>query len=289
MAKDPAVLFYTNDFLSRTITMTNEQVGKYIRLLCIQHQQGYLTEKDMLNICKSYDEDVYLKFVKDGDKYFNERMKVETEKRKKYSESRKNNRISIKDNNICKSYDNHMEDENININENVLKEERTVSSSNEPTITEVISYFDSCGFNKTDAQNFYSYYSAQNWETKGGKSIKARWQNKVIQWMNNQKQFNIPKNTSKFTATEEKYYDCNKRKNNDHLDKVMVENSKKIAEQGLYNPLADQELQKIIGSKKVIDIKPKPTVKQIDKNSPDYKRKLSLMNQQIDQEIKKGA
>ena len=34
MAKDPAVLFYTNDFLSRTFTMTDEQVGKYIRLLC---------------------------------------------------------------------------------------------------------------------------------------------------------------------------------------------------------------------------------------------------------------
>ena len=134
MAKDPAVLFYTNDFLSGTFTMSDEQVGKYIRLLCIQHQKGYLTEKDMLNICKSYDEDIYLKFpVKDG-KYINGRMLTEAEKRKNYSKSRSDNRKSLKteekeiiDNNICKSYDTsyvkHMENENRDINEIEIKNE----------------------------------------------------------------------------------------------------------------------------------------------------------------------
>ena len=62
MAKDPAVLFYTSDFLTGTLTMSDEQVGKYIRLLCLQHQKGKLSKKDMLNICKSYDEDVFSKF-----------------------------------------------------------------------------------------------------------------------------------------------------------------------------------------------------------------------------------
>ena len=50
MAKDPAVLFYTSDFLSGTITMNYEQKGKYITLLCIQHNQGYLLEEDINNI-----------------------------------------------------------------------------------------------------------------------------------------------------------------------------------------------------------------------------------------------
>lgn len=50
MAKDPAFLFYSNDFLSGTFLLSDEQVGKYIRLLCIQHQKGILTKKDMLNI-----------------------------------------------------------------------------------------------------------------------------------------------------------------------------------------------------------------------------------------------
>ena len=42
MAKDPAVLFYTSDFLTGTILMNYEQKGKYITLLCIQHQHGII-------------------------------------------------------------------------------------------------------------------------------------------------------------------------------------------------------------------------------------------------------
>lgn len=73
--------------------------------------------------------------------------------------------------------------------ENKIESEKTVSSIEEPTLNEVIAYFESLGHSKTDAENFYSYYSAQNWETKSGTSIKARWRNKVIGFMNNQKQF----------------------------------------------------------------------------------------------------
>lgn len=75
-----------------TFTMTDEQVGKYIRLLCLQHQKGILLESDMLNICKTYDKDVYSKFTKTSEGYYNERMKIEADRRKKYSESRAENR-----------------------------------------------------------------------------------------------------------------------------------------------------------------------------------------------------
>jgi hypothetical protein len=124
MAKDPAFLFYTSDFLTGTLTMTDEQVGKYIRLLCLQHQKGSLSEKDMLFICKSYDEDIFDKFVKSETGYFNQRLKDESEKRASYSLSRSNNRKSKKDMiNISKTYVQHMENENENENEdrNVLK------------------------------------------------------------------------------------------------------------------------------------------------------------------------
>jgi hypothetical protein len=126
MAKDPAFLFYTSDFLTGTLTMTDEQVGKYIRLLCLQHQKGVLSEKDMLFICKSYDEDIFCKFVKVGNGYINQRLADESEKRAKYSESRSNNRKKKNDvKNICNSYDAHMENENENINEDVFKEKNT--------------------------------------------------------------------------------------------------------------------------------------------------------------------
>ena len=122
MSKDPAFLFYSNDFLTGTYTMTDEQVGKYVRLLCLQHQKGHLSEKDMLTICKTYDEDIYSKFIKDGDMYYNERLKHEADKRSAYSESRRRNKQKAIGNEhiniISSSYDNHMENENEN--ENVI-------------------------------------------------------------------------------------------------------------------------------------------------------------------------
>lgn len=119
--KDPAFLFYSSDFLVGTMLMTDEQIGKYIRLLCTQHQKGHLKEKDMLNICGSYDEDIYSKFIKDADGlFYNERLEFEANKRKAYAESRRNNRIKkdadMKD--ISNSYDAHMENGNEIINEN---------------------------------------------------------------------------------------------------------------------------------------------------------------------------
>jgi len=91
MAKDPAVLFYTSDFLSSTITFSDEQIGQYIKLLCIQHQKGFLTENDMIKVCPSKDPEVWKKFVFNNGIYFNERMQYEAERRKKFTESRKQN------------------------------------------------------------------------------------------------------------------------------------------------------------------------------------------------------
>lgn len=125
MAKDPAVLFYTNDFLSGTITLSDEQVGKYIKLLCYQHQKGVLSEKDMLAICKTYDEDIWSKFIKTDEGYYNKRMREEADKRKQYSESRRKNKMSKKGIhmiNISESYDEHMENENENEIVNINKD-----------------------------------------------------------------------------------------------------------------------------------------------------------------------
>ena len=100
--KDPAFLFYSSDFLSGTMLMSDEDVGKYIRLLCLQHQKGHLKEKEMLNICKEFNEDIFSKFQKDNEgKYFNERLEEETNKRKAYSESRRNNRNKVDNTNTC--------------------------------------------------------------------------------------------------------------------------------------------------------------------------------------------
>ena len=118
--KDPAFLFYSSDFLTGTMFMSDSQLGKYIKILCTQHQKGHLSEKDMLKICKRYDKDIFDKFVKDeSGKYYNIRLEREIAKRSAYSKSRANNRKNkINFENICFSYVKHMENENINININ---------------------------------------------------------------------------------------------------------------------------------------------------------------------------
>jgi hypothetical protein len=314
----PAMPFYTGDWKKDPIVqmMDYEDQGIYLNILMIMWEsdrRGFLTingsiiDESLLSKMLNLDNQRLSRWLstyqtqfkifgktEDGILFSRKHIKlVDLSEKRKTSGKLGGNPILLNqklDRGYPPSYPN-AENENESLNENESKDkERTVSSVPEITQKEVIDYFESCGYPKTDAQNFFSYYSTQNWETNSGVSIKARWRNKVIQWMNNQKQFNIPKNTSKFTATEEKYYDQNKRRKNDSEFKdTFQKNEKKIAEQGLYNPLADPELQKIIGTKKVIEIKPKQTAKEIDKNSPEYRRKLSLMNQEISEEIKRGA
>lgn len=133
--KDPAFLFYSSDFLSGTMLMTDEEIGQYIKLLCLQHQKGHLKEKDMLNICKTYNEDIFSKFKKDEEgNYYNERLEYEANKRKAYSESRRNNRKKKetyeKDmKNICNSYEQHMGNANANENRNINKNNSKVNDS----------------------------------------------------------------------------------------------------------------------------------------------------------------
>ena len=126
MSKDPAVLFYTSDFLSGTFTMTDEQVGKYIRLLCLQHQKGKLTEKDMLSICKAYDNEIWEKFDQVDGFFINDRMYNEAIRRSKFTESRRNNAKSVKTDSISEAYAKHMpthmetETESITINKYIF-------------------------------------------------------------------------------------------------------------------------------------------------------------------------
>ena len=188
MSKDPAVLFYTSDFLTGTTLMSNEQVGKYIRLLCIQHQKGVLSEKDMLKICDSYDEDIFDKFEKTEEGYFNKRMRDEFEKRKKYSESRANNRKKKEDmKNICNSYVEHMEIENENEDVNTLtKKNKTIKRFVKPTIEEVKEYMQEIEFNG-DAEYFFNYYESNGWIV--GRAKMKDWKSAVQNWKRRDRTF----------------------------------------------------------------------------------------------------
>lgn len=136
MAKDPAFLLYSADFIVGTYEMTDEQVGRYIRLMCLQHQKGHLSESVVLSVMGGeIDKEVIGKLKRDDDGlYYNERLDEETNKRRKYSESRAKNRkggavSKSHDNhmsNICNSYDEHMVNENENVNVNVNETDKKI-------------------------------------------------------------------------------------------------------------------------------------------------------------------
>ena len=189
MSKDPAVLFYTSDFLSGTFTMTDEQVGKYIRLLCLQHQKGKLTEKDMLSICKAYDNEIWEKFDQVDGFFINDRMYNEAIRRSKFTESRRNNAKSVKTDSISKAYAQHMETETITINKDIfINNIEPFKNLLSESYQEFIDYWtepSKSGKLRYEAQKFFD--------------IKRR----VNTWMQNKNKYGNSKNTDA-TATSRK-------------------------------------------------------------------------------------
>jgi len=83
--KDPAFLLYASDFMMGTAFFSNEQVGKYIRLLCAQHQHGGIIDKSSFNSLVGNDELLKSKFIECEYGFYNERLADEMEARNKKS------------------------------------------------------------------------------------------------------------------------------------------------------------------------------------------------------------
>ena len=146
MAKDPAVLFYTSDFLSGTCGLTMDERGQYITLLCVQHLQGHLSEKTIRLSVGEISEDVRAKFVEDEQGLlFNPRMDEEKAKRAAFVTARvingkKGGRPSkVKEGEnlnetdrfcLAKAKENLAENENINSN-NISKDREIVKRERE--------------------------------------------------------------------------------------------------------------------------------------------------------------
>lgn len=91
MAKDPAFLFYTQDFLVGTMFMTDKEVGIYTRLLCIQHQSGGIISKNIFKEKVKQNLKIIQKFVETNEGFYNERLFEEMKKRENKSNILRNN------------------------------------------------------------------------------------------------------------------------------------------------------------------------------------------------------
>jgi hypothetical protein len=89
--KSPAFNFYSSDFLTGTSLMNYTQKGKYIYLLCLQHQQGHLEADDFIDIVGD-DKKLLSKFVLDQEgKYYNEVLERVVKQKEVHIEKQREN------------------------------------------------------------------------------------------------------------------------------------------------------------------------------------------------------
>ena len=144
MSKDPAFLFYPNDYIGGTMGMTFEEKGAYMELLMTQFNRGHMTSHMIAQVVGQNWDKLKDKFIKDENGlWYNERLEEEKFKRQNYTKSRRNNvsgnnqHTKNKDKNDIKKEEiinghmtSHMENENkdiintitINKNSNEIKD-----------------------------------------------------------------------------------------------------------------------------------------------------------------------
>jgi hypothetical protein len=208
MAKDPAFLFYSSDFLNGVADLTMEERGQFITLLCLQHQKGTLTDKTIRLSLGSVSVDVLSKFLKDKDgNYYNERLSEEIEKRIQFTESRRNNgskggrpKNNTKPLGLAKH--NLMEDVNENENEDININKSKCSFDQ---VYEYMAIRIGIDQAKIEAEKFVNYYESNGWKV--GKNPMKSWGAAANNWITNTKQY------AKGTTNNQRKLDKNELEN----------------------------------------------------------------------------
>ena len=179
MAKDPAFLFYTSDFLTGTMFMTNEQVGIYIRLLCSQHQHGGIIDKVSFNSLVGTHEVVRVKFEETESGFYNIRLMEVMGAR-----NAKSNNLSLAVKKVWEERKNAIPLKSDAIPMQLHKNSKGKAKKNDaiPMETvnenEVIDYFILNGYKKEVAIRAFNYYNEANWHDASGKKV-LNWKQKM--------------------------------------------------------------------------------------------------------------
>lgn len=128
MAKDPAFLFYPNDYIGGTMGMTFEEKGAYVDLLMLQFNRGHMTSHMVGQVIGQLEAEVQAEIlakfkIDEKGLYYNVRLEAEVNKRKGFVVSRNNNlsgknQYSKEAGHMGGHVTSHMEDENVNVNSN---------------------------------------------------------------------------------------------------------------------------------------------------------------------------
>lgn len=140
MAKDPAFLFYPGDYLRDTQCLSDKSQVAYDRIMC-EHMRNI--SLDMTNITVSQErvnffikrlstderEEIFHVLKKIGNDYQIEWVAESICKRKSYSDSRSKNRRTKEDEDM-NTHDNHMENENVIINNSSIVKVKNSENGN---------------------------------------------------------------------------------------------------------------------------------------------------------------
>jgi len=172
MGKDPAFLWYPNDYLGGTMGMTFEEKGAYVDLLMAQFNRGHMTSHMVGQIVGQLWNKIKDKFLQDENGlWYNERIDLEKTKRRAFTTSRKNNLSGHNQHSKNKKNTGHMAGhmtshmENENENENI----NTIRDKIERFKKEVDQLSES--YPNSMLEDFFDYWSEKN---KSG--TKMRWE-----------------------------------------------------------------------------------------------------------------
>jgi uncharacterized protein YdaU (DUF1376 family) len=191
MAKDPAFLFYPGDYVSGTMGMTFEEKGAYMDLLMLQFNRGHMNHHMIVHTVGHLWEQVKCKFIQDDEGlWYNVRLDIEKDKRKTFTESRRNKIKSKNKATLDTSYETHMNShmkphmENVNININKDLNNNKSRCSFEQAF-EYMATRIGVDQAKIEAEKFVNYYESNGWKV--GKNPMKSWTHAVNNWINNAK------------------------------------------------------------------------------------------------------
>ena len=222
MPSPPAFQFYADDFLAGTIDMTAEEVGAYMRLLCLQWTKGAITDRQKLSVgvSKEVAETVLsLKFVKQKDGTFvNVRLeevrnlrenyaKQKSDAGKKGAESRWHSHTSANGKRIAEGMAEGMANDSSSVSSLHIKKELDKKEKQPtfkiPTVEQVAEYAKCYSEEKSkplvDAETFHDHYTQNGWLA--GKVKMKDWKAAVRLWSRRHGEFGTKKDEgSKYSS-----------------------------------------------------------------------------------------
>jgi len=208
--KEPAFPLYSQDFIIGCADLKWQDIGKYITLLCYQHQKGHLTDDVIKKLIGNFSPELKMKFVQDSEgRYYNEKLEGVLMKRKihreKQSENVTNRYTKMLPTELPKCYQDPYQNatngatkmlplENENNNNIRIQEYRRII----PPSYKIVDIYCKMRKNNIDARYFVDYYSARGWVYGKQKTAIVDWQAVVRTWEKN----NAKPNGSNINLTE---------------------------------------------------------------------------------------